>query len=139
MTIGIVHGFANDIILVKVCNKVYEVTRHLWEIKHYFYDSVEKKISQRTVGTIQQFPLRVAWAITVHKSQGLTFDTVEVNLGIKAFADGQTYVALSRCKTLEGLYLTRAVREADVQVSDEVREFYEEIKETPTLSNNLTT
>ena len=76
----------------------YDIEQDLWENTRYTFNEKEKKIEEELLGTYKQFPIRLAWAITVHKSQGLTFSNVNIDLGSGAFAGGQTYVALSRCK-----------------------------------------
>lgn len=79
------------------------VKREVWEQKKYFLDG-EKNIKEEVLGSFEQFPIKLAWAVTIHKSQGLTFDKVIIDAG-KSFTAGQVYVALSRCRTLEGIVL----------------------------------
>ncbi|SHM32559.1 UvrD-like helicase C-terminal domain-containing protein [Chryseobacterium carnipullorum] len=79
------------------------VKREVWEQKKYFLDT-EKNIKEEVLGSFEQFPIKLAWAVTIHKSQGLTFDNVIIDAG-KSFTAGQVYVALSRCRTLEGIVL----------------------------------
>jgi ATP-dependent exoDNAse (exonuclease V) alpha subunit len=76
-----------------------------------------------TLAEYQQIPLRLAWAVTVHKSQGQTYEEVIVDMGRGAFSPGQTYVALSRVRSLEGLYLTRAISMSDMMVDQDVMRF----------------
>ena len=90
----------------------------------YTYDEKEQKIVEELLGTFKQFPLRLAWAITVHKSQGLTFRQVKIDFsGGGAFAGGQTYVALSRCTSLKGITLEEPIRRSDIFVRGEVVQF----------------
>lgn len=102
----------------------YDVEREVWENMHYTFNEKEQKIEEELLGTFVQFPLRLAWAITVHKSQGLTFRQVKIDFsGGGAFAGGQTYVALSRCTSLEGITLTEPIRQSDIFVRAEVVSF----------------
>ena len=82
------------------------------------------KISPSIIGTYVQIPLMLAWAVTIHKSQGKTLDKVKVDLSSGAFASGQVYVALSRCKTIEGISLQRPIEPRDVSCDPEIKHFY---------------
>lgn len=90
-------------VLIDGSDEEYKVKKEIWEQKVYSLDS-EKNIQEEVLGSFEQFPIRLAWAVTIHKSQGLTFDRVIIDAG-KSFASGQVYVALSRCRTLEGIVL----------------------------------
>jgi len=104
-----------DVIHVRLADgSVEPVKPHAWELFHFTFDEEAKKIKTETAGTFMQYPLKLAWGITIHKSQGKTFERAIIDLGRRAFAAGQTYVALSRCTALEGLSLARAVRPSDV-------------------------
>lgn len=102
--IGVVHSLADDEIIVDAGGKLINVNQEHWENMRYELDRKEGKLKQETLGTFTQYPLRLAWATTIHKSQGLTFNHVMIDAA-KAFAGGQVYVALSRCTKLEGIVL----------------------------------
>lgn len=102
--------------------KIIDVTPVEWPNAQYELDEESGEICQNVVGTFRQIPLRVAWAITIHKSQGLTFDNVIIDAGA-AFAFGQVYVALSRCRSLEGIVMESAVRPSIIYVDEHVAAF----------------
>jgi ATP-dependent exoDNAse (exonuclease V) alpha subunit len=108
---------------VDVDGEVHEVEPAVWERFKYTYNPLTKKLTKDVAAEFTQFPLRLAWAVTIHKSQGKTYDSAIIDLGARAFSPGQTYVALSRLTSLDGLYLSRPLRPSDVIVDRNVDRF----------------
>lgn len=129
-TIGKITKLENDKISVEVEEsgekQLIVVEKFEWEILRYEASKEDlSKIETKVAGTFKQFPLRLAWAVTIHKAQGKTFDKVIIDLGRGAFEHGQTYVALSRCRTLEGVVLRQRLKGTDIMVDERVVDFYE--------------
>ena len=131
-TIGKVVKLESDSITVMVeegqkKHRYVEVEQMDWEVLRYKASTDDpNKIESEVLGTFKQFPLRLAWAITIHKSQGKTFDKVIIDMGKGAFEYGQTYVALSRCRTLNGIVLKQPIRMRDILTDEKIIDFYEQ-------------
>ncbi len=108
---------------VRIGADEYEVEPSDWERYRYHFEPDTKSLDRELVAGFRQLPLRLAWAVTIHKSQGASFDSAIIDLGSGAFANGQSYVALSRLTSLDGLYLSRPLRPSDVRVDPVVTEF----------------
>lgn len=121
---GIISGDECDILRVKLQDgNTVEVEANTWDIFKYSYDKKNKQITTTSIGSFTQYPVRLAWAITIHKAQGKTFENVILDLGRGAFAPGQTYVALSRCVSLDGLILTSKIKKGHIFTDGKVRNF----------------
>ena len=99
---------------IRIDGDVHELEPAVWENIRYELDADTNKVEEKVVGSFKQMPVRLAWALTIHKSQGMTLDKVHIDLGRGAFAHGQTYVALSRGRSLEGMALQRAILPRDI-------------------------
>ena len=107
-------------------SEMIKVEKMDWELQRYKINELDdNKIETEVVGKFTQYPLRLAWAITIHKSQGKTFEKMIIDMGRGAFEHGQTYVALSRCRTLNGIVLKQKLRPQDVLVDERIIDFYE--------------
>ena len=115
-----------------------KVEKETWENISYEYDEEEKKVKENVLGTFTQYPLRAAWALTIHKSQGLTFNNVTIDMAGGAFTAGQTYVALSRCRSLEGLSFVNPLRKYDVIVSQSAAQFSKNFNDAAAAEKALT-
>lgn len=125
-TIGVIIGIDEDGGLLYIHTEDGEslqVQREMWENIRYHFNEQEQKIEEELIGTFVQFPIKLAWAITVHKSQGLTFKNVVIDFSGGVFAGGQAYVALSRCTRLEGITLREPIKRKDIFVKSEVANF----------------
>lgn len=125
-TLGVVSGIDENegvISIIVEDGHEYDVEREVWENIRYKFNEKEQKIEEELLGVYKQFPIRLAWAITVHKSQGLTFKHVNIDFSGGVFAGGQTYVALSRCTALEGICLQEPIKPTDIFVRTEVLNF----------------
>lgn len=126
--IGHIYDLGPDFIKVELKGSVYQIEPYTWEDVKYDFNPLTQKLEPKVTGFFKQFPLKLAWAITIHKSQGLTFDNIYLDMGHGAFAPGQTYVALSRCRTLEGVRLKKDITLRDIQCDSRVQQFFRRVR-----------
>lgn len=137
-TIGQVFELTENVIKVRLKDgEIHSVEKRVWENIKYQYNKEKKKIDQDIVGTFEQYPLKLAWAITIHKSQGLSFDRVVIDFGSGTFASGQAYVALSRATTFEGLFLKQKIRSTDIYIDNEIKDFAKTFNDNSIINNRL--
>ena len=141
-TLGTIIGFDEDenakIYVRTEEGKDVMVEPAAWSNMRYHFNEVEKKIEEEEIGRYEQYPIRLAWAITVHKSQGLTFNQVKIDFTGGVFAGGQTYVALSRCTSLEGISLQEPIRQSEIFVRNEVKQCARHYNDQSTIHTALT-
>lgn len=130
-SLGIIEDLSYDKIMIRLLDPSgkdvhIEIEKEEWEIIKYKIDpSNKEKITSEVTGTFTQYPIRLAWAMTIHKSQGKTFNRVMIDLGRGAFEYGQTYVALSRCRSLQGIYLKKPLSPKDIIVDERIQDYYQ--------------
>ena len=114
----------DDVIMVELENGTQvDVKKHTWEIYQYYFDEENNSLGSKVMGYFTQYPLKLAWAVTIHKSQGQTFDRVIIDVGWGTFSHGQMYVALSRCTTLEGIVLKQPLMQRHILMDERVLHF----------------
>lgn len=132
-TLAHVEGFGSKSVIVKIGRRAHEIEQAAWEKYRYDFEMDTKKVKREVVGTFKQVPLRLAYAITVHKAQGLTLDNVYIDFDSGMFAHGQAYVAFSRARTLDGLEISRPLRPRDLVLDRDAFSFgdLDTIEDTP--------
>lgn len=136
-SIGKVDKLEENSITLKIDGNKYKIEKESWNEVEYVLNKETKEIEERIIAGFSQFPLQLSYAMTIHKSQGKTFDKITVDVGTGAFAHGQIYVALSRCRTIEGIILNNPIRNNDIIVDPRVIEFYKTKSIPPTKSPTI--
>lgn len=122
-TLATITSVSKNEIRAKINAKEVPLTPHKWEIFRYKFDPLKNEIEKEEIGSFTQYPLRLAWAITIHKSQGKTFDKVIIDIGSGTFAHGQLYVALSRCVSLDGIKIKTKIERHHILIDDKIQNF----------------
>lgn len=137
-TIGKVHKITPEVLMIKLeSGDIHTLAPDVWRNIKYTFNEEKKQIEEEILGEFTQFPIKAAWALTVHKSQGLTFSNVILDLGDGAFSSGQTYVALSRCTSLEGITLKSRLSKRDIIVNPAVADFSKNFNDQLAISNAI--
>lgn len=139
-TIGKIESIADDCSTITITTedkRKYIVEQEQWENVKYTYNEKEKKVEEEVIGVFIQFPVRLAWAITVHKSQGLTFNRALIDFSGGVFAGGQAYVALSRCTSLDGMSLKTSLTRGDIFIKTEIVEFSRHFNDNQALERAM--
>lgn len=139
-TLGVIEGMDEEDEVIYVVTEEgheHDVRRERWSNMRYRFNEKEKKIEEEEIGSYIQFPIRLAWAITVHKSQGLTFNRVNIDFTGGVFAGGQAYVALSRCTSLTGISLQTPIRKEDIFIRPEIKQFAKTYNDASLINSAL--
>lgn len=128
--VGIITNMRSDRVFVELKSKgrIVDVPKATWEQFDFVFNENTEEIERVVVGTYSQIPVVLAWAITIHKSQGLTFDDIHLDFGIGTFASGQGYVALSRCRSVGGMSMSRKLSSNDIKIDPAALSFYKDIR-----------
>ncbi len=138
-TIGTISGMDSEgtLFITTESGKEVDVHAESWRNLRYHYNEKEKKIEEEELGTFTQYPIRLAWAITIHKSQGLTFNNVIIDFTGGTFAGGQAYVALSRCRSLDGIRLRKEITRGDIFIRPEILSFAKRFNNTQAIERAM--